>query len=487
MGIRIKSLLACLLTLLASVSAAQQAGYAYNYDYRDEPVPSPAPYRTGAYIVGSQFGIGNFRDPQGLFIGENKMYICDSGNNRVVALSAETDSPDKTVAGYRLEAVHSLAVINGQPSPFNYPMSLFETAAGEILLCDTNNHRILLLDENWNYISEIAKPSDQSFDSGAEFLPERVIADSAGRIFVQARNVNRGVMEFDPEGTFTGYLGANKVQVNIVDYIWKMVSTRAQRASMDLFIPAEYNNLAIDHEGFIYVTSGSSQIHAVRRLNAMGYDVLVRNGYTEPVGDLVLGDAGGISGPSKFIDVTPLKNGTYACFDRTRGRIFMYDFQGNLLYAFGGIGNREGNFLLPAALGSMGYSLFALDSRAAALTRFDLTEYGALINSALEDYQAGDYEASARTWEQALKLNGNYELARIGIGRAALRQGDYQKAMRYFKLGRFRTGYSKAFFLYRKQWMEENLWKILLVLGICVIVPPLARCVIKIRKEVLES
>jgi tetratricopeptide (TPR) repeat protein len=141
----------------------------------------------------------------------------------------------------------------------------------------------------------------------------------------------------------------------------------------------------------------------------------------------------------------------------------MYDFQGNLLYAFGGLGNREGNFTMPVALDRMGDALYALDFRTAALTRFELTGYGAKINEALNEYKAGHYELSARIWEDVLKMNGNYDLAYIGIGRAAMRQGQYQKAMKYYKSKNFQEGYGKAFQLYRKQWVEENLWKIFLI------------------------
>jgi tetratricopeptide (TPR) repeat protein len=165
----------------------------------------------------------------------------------------------------------------------------------------------------------------------------------------------------------------------------------------------------------------------------------------------------------------------------------MYDFQGNLLYAFGGLGNREGCFLQPVALAQMGNSLYALDSRASALTRFDMTSYGEKINSALDEYYAGRYEASAKEWEEVLKMNGNYDLAYIGIGRAALRQGEYQKAMKYYKLKHYREGYGKAFQLYRKQFMEENLWKMLLVLAVILLAPPLVKTAVKIGREVMEE
>ena len=135
----------------------------------------------------------------------------------------------------------------------------------------------------------------------------------------------------------------------------------------------------------------------------------------------------------------------------------------------------------------MGYSLFALDSRSTALTRFDLTDYGALINRALSEYHSGRYESSAAAWEEVLKMNGNYDLAYIGIGRAALRQGEYQKAMKYYKLKHDREGYGKAFQLYRKQWTEENLWKILLIIALALIIPSAIRLGIKIGREVMET
>ena len=460
---------------------AEPTNYTYNYDFWEEQVASPDAYRVSAYILGSAFGIGNFRDPQGLFVRENRVYICDSGNNRIVLLEAGENGEHTLVAEV------SSVVIDGEESPFKYPMDLFECRDGFIYIADTDNHRVLKLDREWNYVAAVLQPDDESIEEYTEFIPVKLVVDFANRLFVQVRNINKGLMEFDSRGEFAGYMGANKVHVSIVDYIWKMVSTQAQRARMDLFIPTEYSNLCLDHEGFIYVTNSSGQTDPVRRLNAMGQDILIRNGYEDPVGDLAYGNAGGVTGRSRFIDVAAMGNDSYACFDRSRGRIFIYDFQGNLLYAFGGLGNREGCFLLPAALDTMGDSLYALDARSTALTRFDLTTYGEKIYLALNEYKAGRYESSAEVWEEVLKMNGNYDLAYIGIGRAALRQGEYLKAMKYYKLKHYRRGYGKAFQLYRKEWMEINLWKILLVLGLVIIIPPAIKFAVKTGREIREA
>jgi DNA-binding beta-propeller fold protein YncE len=488
-------LLLFILFLPFSPAFSDPTNYTYNYDYWLEQVASPDAYRVSDYFLGVNFGVGHLREPQGLFIRENRIYVCDSGNNRILLIEARENGEHILVNSV------SSVMINGIESYLNYPMDIFEDREGFLYIADTNNMRILKLDNEWNFVFSITRPYDESIDDFVEFQPLKLVVDFANRVFVQVRNVNKGLMEFDSRGEFTGYMGANKVKFKLVDYVWKMVSTQAQRERMALFVPTEYNNLCLDKDGFIYVTNATGLANAVpastvtptsdsdsvRRLNAMGQDILIRNGYRGPIGDLAIGTAGGVSGRSRFIDVTAFENDSYACFDRTRGRIFMYDFQGNLLYAFGGLGNREGNFTMPAALDRMGDVLYALDSRTAAITRFELTGYGAKINEALNEYRAGRYESSAKVWEDVLKMNGNYDLAYIGIGRSALRQGEYQKAMKYYKLKHYRVGYGKAFQLFRKQWIEENLWKILLILGILVLLPVGIKQSVKLVREIREA
>ena len=470
--------------VFASFAFADPTNYTYNYDFWQEQVASPDAYRASEYIIGPSLGLEHFREPQGLYVRDNRIYICDSGNNRIILIEV-----DETGA-HNVARVVSSVMIDGVESALGNPQDIFEDRDGALYITDNRNQRVLKLDKDWNHVYTIEKPDDESFADNMEFLPSKVVVDFAGRIFVQAMNVNKGLLEFDSRGEFAGYMGANKVHVNPIDYIWKLLATQAQRERLDLFIPTEYSNVALDNDGFIYVTNSSGQlgqVDPIRRLNAMGQDILIRNGYEDPIGDIVYGNAGGISGRSRFIDIVAFDNDSYAAFDRTRGRIFMYDFQGNLLYVFGGVGNREGYFQQPAALDKMGTAIYALDSRAASLTRFDLTLYGSLINDALNEYKAGRYESSAVVWEEVLKMNGNYDLAYIGIGRAALRQGDYQKAMRYYKLKHHREGYGKAFQLYRKQWMEVNLWKILLVLSMAVLIPFATIKTIKLIKEIKEA
>ena len=89
---------------------------------------------------------------------------------------------------------------------------------------------------------------------------------------------------------------------------------------MVLFVPTEYNNITIDKDGFLYVTTGTIALEdidyaistrskddryaPVRKLNPTGTDVLRRNGYFPPVGDISFRSRGyAEAGHSQLYDV----------------------------------------------------------------------------------------------------------------------------------------------------------------------------------------
>ena len=467
--------------ITAIASGGSSATYTYTYNIWGVPTPSPDAYRVSAFILGDDFDIGHFRNPRDLFIIDNLIYVVDTGNSRVVVLVANDDG------SHELVGVHYHATLDGAESTFNRPMGIFVSNWGEIWLADTYNQRILHMDENWNVINEILQPEASLLEGHMDFLPEKLAVDFTRRLFVQTRHVNRGLMEFDRYGEFAVYMGAAPVHVSMWNQIWRRIQTQEQRERVAPFIPTEYNNVNIDHEGFLFVTNTNENVDSVRRLNVMGADVLIRNGLFDIEGEVWWGNIPGISGPSQLIDIAPLTNDTFIAFDYTRGRLFAYDFQGNLLFVFGGVGNREGFFIEPTALDSMGFTLFALDAWTGAITRFDLTEYGWAINRALYLYRRGLYEESAEYWEDVLRMNGNFGLAYVGIARSLLRQGYYLEAMRLFELEHDRIGYGRAFGFFRRQWMEEYFWIFAVALGVVMIVPPVVKKILKVRREIRES
>lgn len=479
----------CCVSLIPSVKTqASEYSYTYTYDYFGILQESPDAYTVSEYITGADYECGDFKDPEGMFAADDAVYIADTGNNRIVVfdITGGTLSYDRVIDGFDN---------NGTSDTLSGPMDIYVSEAGNMYICDTNNLRIVEMDREGKLLNLYTQPQDETYDASQSFMPVKCVADRAGRVICQAQNINEGLMEFSPDGSFIGYIGANEVKYSMIDYIWKLISTKAQRAQMAQFVPTEYDNLAMDSKGFIYVTTSTfdewdlmdDQAKPIRKLNSLGDDILIKNGRWYPIGDIDWGNAGGISGPSKLVDITALDNGTYYALDKTRGRIFAYDEQGDLLYAFGGVGNTKGSFQLPAAIDHSGNELYILDSRAASVTHFTLTEYGKFINSALSEYENGNYDASSTYWKQVLKLNGNYDLAYIGIGRAQLRQGNYKAAMKNFKLKYDKKNYSKAFQLYRKQWIEKNLGRGVAIIIALLLISSIIKFIKKVKKEALEA
>ncbi len=484
-------LLALGLLLTAAVAAADDgytSSYTYNYDYWGEIRESPDAYRVDQVLYSTTLGLETaMRRPQSLYARDNHLYICDTGNNRIIEVIRENGQ-------FTLGRIVD-RVIGAEPETFNTPSDVFVDENGNMYVADTNNNRIVMMDAGQNLLQTYVKPSDTTFDQSLSFLPDKIVVDSSGRVFVLATNINKGLVKYEADGTFTGFIGANPVKYTMWDYIWKsFFTTKEQRAQQASFVPTEYENICIDKEGFIYATNVVfseydllwDNAKPIRRINSIGSDILVKNDRYPPIGDLSWVEGSLDYGPSKFYDITVLDNDIYIAVDHTRGRLFGYDPQGIMLWAFGTKGNNTGAFLSAVSIEHMGYDLFVLDENESSVTVFTPTDYGNMIYRASNEYLKGDYEGSADTWRQVLKLNANYNLAFIGIGRSLMRQEQYEEAMEYFKMAHDRENYGRAYRYYRKIVVERNIGWIVAIVAALLIVPLIVRTVKKMRAEVEE-
>lgn len=365
---------------------------------------------------------------------------------------------------------------------------------GNIYVADKANNRIIKMTPDRELIMEFTKPSDSNFDQKQSFYPDKLVVDSTGRVFALASNVNKGLIKFEADGTFTGFIGANQVTYNMWDYIWKTYfMTKEQRSQQVAFVPTEYKNIYIDHQGFIYATNISFSEYdllwdgakPIRRLNAVGTDILIKNDRRPPIGDLDWVEQSTDHGPSKFYDITVMDNDMYVAIDQTRGRVFGYDPQGIMLWAFGTSGvPAEGAFNRAISIEHIGTDLIVLDELDSSVTVFTPTEYGKLIYEASDQYLKGDYDGSAETWKKVQEFNANYNLAFIGIGRSKMRAEEYQDAMELFKMAHDRDNYGRAFRYYRKIWVENNIWWVVLIIGVLVVFSIVRKTIRKVKWEV---
>lgn len=438
--------------ILCLPAAALYKPYTYSYNYWGKAVASPDAYTAQAVWMGP--GEEALSSPGDLFIAQDgTIYVADTGNNRIVVYD-NSGTFLKTMSDF---------TINGEASPLNEPGGLFVNAAGELLIADTQNKRVIRANEEGQILQEYVQPGEGaalSF-SAIDFLPLKVLEDHNGYVYVLCQDVVQGALLYEPDGVFSGYYGANQVEFSfqlLSDMFWRRFMTQEQRSKMTKYVPYEYNNFAIDAKGFIYTCTELSENAEgqLRKLNPKGVNVLplsmaVAPDYRGKYGDPERKIANGEVHASRLTDVVVDSDGFITALDYSRGRLFQYDAYGNLLYAFGGLGDQAGTFRKPVAVDAYGGRLYVLDETKGSITVFAPTPYGELLRSAVLKYNGGDFAASEQDWNAVLQMNSNLGLANISIGKIYYENGDYKTAMMYFKRGEDRDDYGDAFKLYRNQ------------------------------------
>ncbi|MDR1531421.1 MAG: NHL repeat-containing protein, partial [Clostridiales bacterium] len=430
----------------------------YTYNYWGTASPAPAPYGLEAIITGNALGCGDFNEPADVcFDADGNLYVADSLNNRVVKIS-----PDLVLAGeYKSFA-------GASPESLSHPSGVFAAQGGDIYISDTDNARVLRVSQDGVLLDEFPEPDGPLIPEGFVYRPTRLAADPSGRVYVVAASVNQGIIILNPDGSFDGFLAAAKVNPDPLQILWKRIATDEQRARMQNFVPIEYNSVDIDSEGFLYTTTatvdekiiiaetfareGTEQGSPVRRINMNGQDILRRKGYFPPVGDVYnLQDTAPVySGVSRLTDVAACENGAYIVLDNNRKRLFAFDEDGFLLFAFGGPGASAGGFITPIACAVSGSRVVVADKSNSVLSVLKRTDFAERIYAAIDYYAHGEYALAEAEWQSVMERDANHEMAYVGMGRSAYRDGRYEDAMAYFKQGGNKQWYSKAYAEHRK-------------------------------------
>ncbi len=354
-------------------------------------------------------------------------------------------------------------------------------ANGFIYVADTNHRRILQFNMDGSFAHEFAEPEIAYSDDATPYTPLKVAVDGNGNMFVVSNSEVMGIILLNNKGEFAGYVGAQQVTYSVVDYIWKNILSQEQQDRMKSFVPTEYSNVKIDEYGFLYATTdkidadevsssvlsgkADSKSSPIKRLNPTGNDVLVRKGYFNTVGDVSF-RIDPITGPDISIirDVALGPNGRYTLLDDNYNRLFTYSSDGELIYAFSGIGFQTGNSQTPVSIAyDTNYDLYLLDQNTGYVTVFALTEYGRLIDEAYQYYKKYDYKNSVKKWDEVLSQNANFDIAYDGKGNTYMQDENYGAAMDMFRYSNNKERYSDALSQHRASLVENYLLVIVAV------------------------
>ena len=450
------------------------------------PISAATPYQTHTYMASSKQALNSpdayvparavdadymglkFNDTttlQDLFVDpDQNVYIVDSGNASVYVLDRYYKH-QFTISNF----------INGYSvaDSFTDPRGVFADEE-TIYVCDTGANRLVLFDRKASleagepvFDRIITRPTSKLFGEDAIYRPVACVVDDYGRIYVVSDSTYQGIIVMTQDGQFTGFIGAQTVSVNKFDILWRRFMSEEQIKSRITYVSTEFNNISIDDDGFIFITtssiaaddqyksisSSSGTYSPVKMLNTAGKEVMKRNGFYSPVGEVVSSS----SAVSKIVDVAIGPEGTWTIIDEKRSKSYTYDSNGNLLFAFGDTGSQLGNLKTVRAVDYQGDKLLLLDSTAKSFTVYNRTEYGDILIAALKNTNERQYDKAIDYWFEILQRNSNFDAAYIGIGQSYYRDGNYEEAMTYYKSAYDTANYSDAYRELRSEWISKYL------------------------------
>ena len=405
---------------------------------------------------------------------------------------------------------------DGESDTFKGPKDLFIDKDDYFYVCDTGNKRIVILDKDWNYITEFGsdkliqpngifvrdeyifiadfgdaldnysgKIAVYSFDKSLKtvkfekeysrpngslmevddflYRPMKIAVDTNYTMYIVSHGSSNGVLLVNSENRFLNFFAPNSSTGTFMDLLKKYLYGENENVILTKKIAPAPENVMLDDSGYIYTVT----------------QTVVQNGLGDTLKKVNIGGLNFYSNEmivsSDFVDSWSSHHKTiYAV--TAGGTISEYDIEGNLLFSFAGKRKNDdqlGLFQSASAIAvASNDDLYVVDDTAGSIQVFRKTEFTHNVHNALELYISGKYEESKGLWEEVLRYNSMFDLAHKGIGMAFYLERDYIGAMEKFKIANSKEEYSEAFWEARNIWIMNNITKaaIIFVAALAVVI-----------------
>ncbi|MBP3305532.1 MAG: hypothetical protein J6L24_06135 [Oscillospiraceae bacterium] len=449
-SVRILAVIGALLVLLsATIPSASAENVAYDTLTSDKSGEGLVKTQT-AYVPDyaiEKLGDMALKDAQDLFIFEDRLYICDTGNARIVVGSL-TGELQGTLGEETLAE----------------PTGVCVASDGTVYVADQGAEKVFAFSAEGDLIRTYERPTEPYYGKTAPYVPIKVSVGNGDNLFVLSKGNTNGVLQLSREtGEFLGYFGANNVSVSVWEQISDLIFTEEQKAQTSAVLPPSATNIAIDEKGMVYVLTNVSTAAnmQLRKLNMAGVNVLENEFMLENPAALCVGTIGNLY---------------VATYD---GYILEFDAEGNLLFLFGSPDDGSHRVGLMKSVSGISIDssgkLYVLDNGSNSIQVFAQTDFSKTVHQALDLYQQGKYLQCKEPWEDVLSLNSLFTQAQSGIAEAYYMEGDYAAAMDGFRLGNDQEGYSRAFKQARNEWLRSHLEDIFLIAVVAVAVLAVVR------------
>ena len=480
--------LVLLLVSVCSVSAFAEVPYeSYTYwsnvGEENKAVYNRPMYNAEFNIDADSIGVEDFTKITDTTVDKDgNLYILDSAS-RIIILDKD----------YKF--VKEIGLINGSES-YADAKGLYISADGTIYICDTEGRRILHINGDGSLIDTITLPESNLIPDGFDFRPTNIVIDEYGYIYILSDGSYYGALLYDSNMEFQGFYGANTV-TGTLGSVFSNIKNRifpnnAKKENSVKKLPFCFVDLAIDDEGFIYTSTGYTDIARkgqIRKLGpGLGNNILLSDDVSFVDVKINTSYNKGAVSKQDIFDIEVDDNGFVYGLESAFGKVFVYDSSNRILTVFGGgmgFGTQVGNFVTVSSLSikDNGSEVLVSDSSTNRITVFKLTDFGAKVKSLVNMTIKGDYSGAKEGWEEVISLDNNFQPAYGALARAYINDGDYDKALSLAKKGYDRETYAIAFEYKRNEIVNDNFVLIFLIV-LAVIIALIVFLVISSKRKI---
>ncbi len=383
-----------------------------------------------------RFGDETLKMPQDMRMGpDGYLYIADNGNKRILVIDTEGNFIREIVDKKNMKS----------------PMGVFVDDDLNVYVADDKARAVLVYDKDGKFVMEYVKPTHQLFGETAPYVPQKVVLDKRGNLYIVSKGNTNGIVQIIPlgGGEFLGYYGANASRISLLTHIRRFIFGENSSAVGEI-VPISVKNLTIDQKGMVYTVTEAADESALRRLNVAGKSTMVPEWWVE------LNSAVAVNSSNSIF--TANANGT----------IMEYTSEGDLLFLFGANDvlseQRIGMFKSVTGLVvTDDYTIYVLDANLNSIQVLKPTEFTDLVHQAFTLFQEGKYAESKAPWTEVLRMNSLFTYASTGLGEALYREDNYAEAMEAFRNGGYRQGYSDAWWEQRSNILHANMSTVIYV------------------------
>ena len=385
-----------------------------------------------AYIPTGNYTDLGLKKPSDMSISNNKMYIADTGNKRVVIVDLKT-SEVKIVGLGLLVAPSGIAV--GKD--------------GKIFVADAEKSEAYRFSSSGVLELTFVKPTMPSFGKQA-FKPKKIAVADDGGAYIISEGSTAGIVHMNGKGEFLGYFTSNDVSVSISEKLQDIFLTNEQKSNFLKKVPPSFGGIFRGSDGLVYTTNKGKGVN-IKKHAISGYDLFKDGSDKIPLQD-----------PA---DNHVTEDGRMFIL-QGNGFITELTSDGDLIATFGGNSgktDRIGLFEVPCGIGvDSNNNIYVLDGQREYVQIFSPTPTQNDVHQALNDYNNGNYDSSKKQWTEVLTFNNTSFLAQVYLGRCYMQEGNYAKAEEHFKIADVKSEYSEAYWEIRNVWLQKNLGFVLI-------------------------